>query len=536
MSYLALSRKYRPQNFDEVVYQEFVVSTLKNAIELGKVSHAYLFTGPRGVGKTSLARIFSKALNCKSPVGVNPCNTCDNCLEITNGTSSDVVEIDGASNRGIDEIRQLRESVKFVPLKSKYKLYIIDEIHMLTDPAFNALLKTLEEPPSHVIFLMATTDAHKIPPTILSRCQKFDFKKIPYNFMLAYLEEILKKEGILYEKDALNLIIRNSEGCMRDALSITDQVIAFTDNNINLKDTGSLLGMSDDVVIDNLFREIIFEQMDRLPEMVEEIDAKSISFQFVLKRFIENTRTLLFAINTGRFPSEITAHEKSFFTELLAHVSEQKLFAIFQIFTNTFSEIRNFSFSRYIFEFGIYKAVKISDILPVSSTKKDLITNKRDTKAKPSSDENKVAKPDSIFNKNEFWGSFIDEIGKTKPLVSANLSHSYIISLENGKLTVGFGEEKKFHYDMCNRRENYLFIKEALKKFSPEVLDFEMIIEQGSKKKALIQKVKEAETFYERQVKNEAINSDVTKTILKEFEGTIEEITVSPKKIDYKEV
>lgn len=535
MSYLALSRKYRPQNFDEVVYQEFVVSTLKNAIELGKVSHAYLFTGPRGVGKTSLARIFSKALNCKSPAGVNPCNVCENCIEITNGMSSDVVEIDGASNRGIDEIRQLRESVKFVPLKSKYKLYIIDEIHMLTDPAFNALLKTLEEPPSHVIFLMATTDAHKIPATILSRCQKFDFKKIPYDFMLSYLENILQKEGISYEKDALNLIIRNSEGCMRDALSIMDQTIAFTDNNINLKDTSFLLGMSDDVLINNLFREIIFERMDKLPEMIEEIDAKSINFQFVLKKFIESTRTLLFAANTGNFPDETTAYEKSFFTELLAHVSEQKLFAIFQIFTNTFTEIRNFSFGRYIFEFGIYKAVKIADILNISDFENKKIPNAEYVKS-PKTNVHKISEPIATFNKNEFWGSFLEYIGKTKPGLSANLAHSYIVSLENSKLTVGFAEEKRFHYEICVKRENYLFLEEAIKKFNTEVSDFEIVIEQGSKKKALIQHVKEAETFYERQVRNEAMGNEVVNTILREFDGKIDKLTIFNKKINYKEV
>lgn len=534
MSYLALSRKYRPQNFDEVVFQEFVVSTLKNAIELGKVSHAYLFTGPRGVGKTSLARIFSKALNCKSPVGVNPCNRCENCLEVTAGTSSDVIEIDGASNRGIDEIRQLRENVKFVPLKSKYKLYIIDEVHMLTDAAFNALLKTLEEPPSHVIFLMATTDSHKIPTTILSRCQKFDFKKIPYDFMLRYLKEILQKEEIAYEKDALSLIIRNSDGCMRDALSIADQTIAFTDNNINLKDTSFLLGMSDDVLIDKLFKKIIFEDMNGLPEIIEEIDAKSINFQFILKKFIESTRVLLFSVSTGNLPGELTSHEKSLFTELLAHVSEQKLFALFQVFTKTFVEIRNFPFGRYIFEFGVYKAVKLSEILntPRNQQIQANSVTPQDTKKVI----NQTHEPKETLKKADFWGAFLEEIGKTKPGVSANLAHGYVISMENGKLTVGFGEGKKFHYEICTKRDNDTYIRDALKKFNPEVSDFEIVLQNDSKKKALIQKVKEAETFYERQIRKEAIENETIKMLLSEFEGKIEKLTVFNKKINYTEV
>ena len=171
MSYLALARKYRPQTFSEVLSQDFITSTLQNAINLGRVSHAYLFTGPRGVGKTSTARIFAKALNCLNPMQDGPCGECENCQEITSGTSLDVIEIDGASNRGVEEIRSLREAVKFVPVKSKYKVIIVDEVHMLTEQAFNALLKTLEEPPEYVIFIFATTDQHKIPVTILSRCQ-----------------------------------------------------------------------------------------------------------------------------------------------------------------------------------------------------------------------------------------------------------------------------------------------------------------------------------------------------------------------------
>lgn len=517
MSYLPLSRKYRPQTFDEVVFQEFVVNTLKNAIELKRVSHSYLFTGPRGVGKTSLARIFAKALNCDSPESVNPCNKCENCIEITNGTSMDVVEIDGASNRGIDEIRQLRENVRFVSVKCKYKVYIIDEVHMLTDAAFNALLKTLEEPPEYVIFILATTDVHKIPATILSRCQRFDFTKIPFKFMSNYLEELLKKENIFYENDALNIIIRNSEGCMRDALSLIDQLIAFSNNKITLNDTLFLLGMSDKATIDNLFADIINENTENIGAHIEEIDKRGYNFNYILKTLIEYTRTLLFGFaSNGKFPEHLTDSEKIYFKSLLDKTTEQKLFTIFQIFQKTISDLKYFSFSRYIFEFGIYKACRVSDIIPSTIQGSPQIS-------KPKESERKVSEKTS-FNVEEKWSNFLNEIAKIKPNLAANLTHGYIAAFENGVITIGFSSDKKFHYEISSKKEHIAFLKENIEKFSADFKDINIILENNSKKKALIEKKYEAESFYERKIKQEATQDEIIKDILKEFEGEIESI------------
>jgi DNA polymerase-3 subunit gamma/tau len=527
MAYLPLSRKYRPQNFDEVVYQDFVVDTLKNAIELGKVAHSYLFTGPRGVGKTSLARILSKAVNCLNPNGLNPCNECDNCKEITNGTSMDVVEIDGASNRGIDEIRQLRENVKFVSVKCKYKVYIIDEVHMLTDAAFNALLKTLEEPPSFVIFILATTDAHKVPATILSRCQKFDFKKIPHDFMYQYLQTILEKEGIVYEKDAINIVIRNSEGCMRDALSLIDQIVAFGGNKITYKDTLFLLGMSDRKLIESLFENVIEENPDKVYEIIAEIDSKGVNFQFVLKTLIEIIRTLLFALSKGgKFENSLTDDEKRFYSALLPKVTEQKLFVLFQIVQKTLSDIKNFAFPGYIFEFGMYKACKISEILPVSNAGivKDNVQIK-----KPSAVKN-VSQPESKEEGVEDkWNSFLKKLAEIKPGLAANLSHGFFSSFVNGKLTVGFSEDKKFHYDFTTKRENFNIAKEMLLKYDAQFKDFEIVMENGSKKKALIEKIYEAETFQQRKLRQEAESDEVVKMFKMEFDCVIEDIKLLKK-------
>ena len=225
MSYEVLARKWRPKVFEDVIGQEHVTQTLINAIKTDRLAHAYLFSGARGVGKTSVARILAKAINCEEGEPGIPCDHCQSCTEIAKGSSVDVQEIDGASNRGIDEIRELRETIKYMPSSSKFRVYIIDEVHMLTLPAFNALLKTLEEPPPHVKFIFATTEPHKVPITILSRCQRFDFKRIPVGKVLEQLERIAKEEGIEANKSALTLIARESEGSMRDAESLLDGII-----------------------------------------------------------------------------------------------------------------------------------------------------------------------------------------------------------------------------------------------------------------------------------------------------------------------
>ena len=249
MSYQVTARKWRPQKFEEVVYQDHVSKTLKNSIEKGRISHAYLFSGPRGTGKTTMARILAKALNCETGPTPSPCGECDNCREIRNSMSFDVIEIDGASNRGVNDIRELRENVNFAPVKSKYKIYIIDEVHMLTKEAFNALLKTLEEPPPHVVFIFATTEAHQIPDTILSRCQKYFFKKIPVDPIVRQLKNIIQHEGYRVSDRALFPIARAAEGSMRDAQSLMDQVISFSDSRkggdteIGEMDALSILGI-----------------------------------------------------------------------------------------------------------------------------------------------------------------------------------------------------------------------------------------------------------------------------------------------------
>ncbi|PHK49007.1 DNA polymerase III subunit gamma/tau [Staphylococcus edaphicus] len=257
MNYQALYRMFRPQSFEDVVGQEHVTKTLRNAISKGKQSHAYIFSGPRGTGKTSIAKVFAKAINCLERSDGEPCNECAVCKGITRGTNSDVIEIDAASNNGVDEIRNIRDKVKYAPSESEFKVYIIDEVHMLTTGAFNALLKTLEEPPAHAIFILATTEPHKIPPTIISRAQRFDFKAISQQEIVERLQFVAESQEIEYDEAALDFIAKASEGGMRDALSIMDQAIAFGDEHLTLADALNVTGSVDANALNELFKEVV---------------------------------------------------------------------------------------------------------------------------------------------------------------------------------------------------------------------------------------------------------------------------------------
>jgi DNA polymerase-3 subunit gamma/tau len=294
MSYLVISRKYRPQRFNEVVGQSHISLTLQNAIKSNRISHAYLFTGSRGIGKTSTARILAKSLNCLNPTkGYNPCNECQNCIEITAGRSIDVLEIDGASNRGIDQIRDLRENVKYPPSNSKYRIFIIDEVHMLTKEAFNALLKTLEEPPEHTIFIFATTEPQKIPATIISRCQRYDFRRIPTSQIVSQLKNITESENIEVPESVLIILAKKSEGSMRDAESLLDQLISFSGGKITEESAKQILGLIDFEYLIKVGNIIHNKDQKSLLQIAEEIFSSGIDIGDFLNSLSEHFRNLL---------------------------------------------------------------------------------------------------------------------------------------------------------------------------------------------------------------------------------------------------
>jgi len=366
MSYIVFARKYRPQAFDEVVGQSHITTTLKNAIAQNRVAHAYIFAGPRGVGKTTTARIVAKALNCEKGPTDNPCNTCPSCTEITQGVSLDILEIDGASNRGIDEIRNLRENVKFSPSKGRFKVYIIDEVHMLTQEAFNALLKTLEEPPPHVKFIFATTQAHKVPPTILSRCQRFDFRRISIKDIVVSLKAIAKKEGIKAEEEALILIARHSDGSMRDAQVVLDQIASFTEGKIAPEDASKILGaVSDDILFD-LADAIRSKDAVRALKMTEKIADDGKDIVQVILYMIEHFRNLSVAKVSKDPAGLIDASDEKIkkYEEQARKFTVEDILYIVYTLSNTIDFVRKSNMARVPFEVALVKLTRKGSMIP----------------------------------------------------------------------------------------------------------------------------------------------------------------------------
>ncbi len=336
-------RKWRPQLLAEVVGQEHVSQTLLNALSGEKISHAYLFCGPRGTGKTSTARGMAKAVNCLNNGKGEPCNECTMCRAITEGRALDVIEVDAASNRGIDEIRDLREKVNYAPNEARYKVYIIDEVHMLTKEASNALLKTLEEPPPHVIFILATTEAHKLLPTILSRCQRFDFRRIPLTDMLTLLTHICESEGITIEPEALKLIARAATGSMRDALNLLQQANNYYGNDISLPQTQTLLGMSGDRRAIELIKYIVNDDISAGIATINNVNSDGLDLRQFNRELVEYLRVLLL-LKTGSTDSvEITAEDRQELSELASMVSLARILKAVKTFGQLDISLDNYS-------------------------------------------------------------------------------------------------------------------------------------------------------------------------------------------------
>ena len=355
MAYQALYRSYRPQDFKSVAGQRHVVTTLQNAIKLNKVAHAYLFSGPRGTGKTSMAKIMAKALNCVHGPTTEPCNECEICKGITKGTISDIVEIDAASNNGVDEIRDLRDKVKYLPSECRYKVYIIDEVHMLSQGAFNALLKTLEEPPSHVIFILATTEPHKIPATILSRCQRFDFQSLDKADIVERLQYVLNAENIKATPEAVDLIAESSEGGMRDALSLLDQSISYsTDDVISEDDVLAVSGNISSQIILHMLKEALESNSAEVLKSLGEIISDGKEIPRIINDVIIFLRDALLA-KIGSSNSLKSAYKTEEYQVFLAKISNEIIYKWLDILNDTLNNIKFTTQKRAYLELGLLK-------------------------------------------------------------------------------------------------------------------------------------------------------------------------------------
>lgn len=366
MSYLVLARKWRPQTFDEVVGQQPVVRTLQNALRLNRVAHAMLFSGVRGTGKTTLARLMAKAINCREGAPEQPCNQCDSCREIAAGTAIDLHEIDGASNRGIQEIRELKENIRFLPTTSKHKIIIIDEVHMLTVEAFNALLKTLEEPPAHVYFMFATTELHKIPITILSRCQRYELKRVAFGELFEFFKKVSAAEGVAIADEALEMIAREAEGSVRDGLSLLDQIFSYGGPQIGAAEVTQVLGLVDRTVFEKLARALLAGDLAASLALFDQ----SYNAGIDLKRFAGDLLHYFRALAIARAVKEpgplldLSDRELTTLTEIAGAHSAETLFQYFNLLVKGIDELQYSSRPRLTMEMALVKAVQAGQVVP----------------------------------------------------------------------------------------------------------------------------------------------------------------------------
>src|ERR1700739_4783196 len=388
MSYQVLARKYRPQKFSEVIGQEHVTRTLKNAIEQGRIAHGYIFSGHRGIGKTTIARILAMALNCRStdhPVA-EPCGTCESCTEIRAGNSVDVIEIDAATNRGIDEIRELREAARYRPARDRFKIYILDEAHQITDAAFNALLKTLEEPPSHVVFMLAMTQPEDIPQTIRSRCQHFSFRAVRFEDILGQLRDLVGREKLEADEDALALLAEAGDGSMRDALSILDQAIASSTGNLTAESIRNLVGAAPAHILEEIMQAVSRGASEDILKQVDHLISEGHRPPHFARQMVRFLRNSTVAKIAGKDSSllQISSDERERVDRMAELFGEEDLTRHLQIMLRTHSELGYKQEQRFHLELGLLKMAHAQRLLPIEQLLSDVATPGARAAARPS--------------------------------------------------------------------------------------------------------------------------------------------------------
>ena len=552
MSYLVLARKYRPQTFGQVIKQDHVTRTLTNAISAGRVAHAILFSGPRGTGKTTVARILAKAMNCEDgPVPV-PCNECKSCREITAGSAVDVFEIDGASNNSVDQIRELRENVKYMPAHSLYKIYIIDEVHMLSISAFNALLKTLEEPPPHVMFVFATTEPRKIPITILSRCQRHDFRRIDVESISKHMEEVCAKEGVEIAFDSLGLIAREAGGSMRDGLSLLDHVMSCTKGAITHEHVLDILGVIDRKIIFNLSEAILRGEIPEVLNILEAIYNAGHDMKKLYADLIEHFRNLLVVKMVEKIDRlvDIPSHEIDLMHDQVKEVSRTFLNQILDLLFKEEVSILNSTQPRLAIEMVFIRMFQMKPALPIDvliakldNLRKDIHetrTDFRDTEIKPVFKDNQEGlietsgeasgtaesiKPftsaalDLNENINRIWERLLVIFSEKYPSLAANLKNSTIKSLAGHRLEIEVNGND-FNINMVRRNKNSAIIKKVCSDFFGKEMEVIIAVKK-------IQNLNNQDKIdHAERLKQEALSHPLVTDTLDIFNGNIVDVKI----------
>jgi DNA polymerase-3 subunit gamma/tau len=561
MTYLVMARKYRPQSFEEVVGQPHVTVTLVNAIKAERISHAYLFAGPKGTGKTTVARILAKALNCKDGPTDKPCGECDSCSEIAMGRSLDVVEIDGASNNSVDDVRALRENIRYVPSKGKYKIYIIDEVHMLSDSAFNALLKTLEEPPAHSIFIFATTEPHKVPQTVLSRCQRFDFRRIPMPDLVKTIQTIAQKENLRIDQDASYILARRADGSLRDILSLLDQVIAFGGEGDGSPSEGRV---TKDLVAQTLGlvdQEKLFEITDAISHkdttgglsVLNQLIDSGIDIPEFVNSLLQHFRDLLIS-KVGKdsktlFDLSDTYIEK--YKEKAKEFSDTDILRMIKIVADLNLTLKRAADPRIFLELALMKlikmesAVSLEDVLskldqlqgcpgegvspghsPKDSESSVLSSGpkqKRNPASESSADESNpdiVSEQKTSFSDlRDRWGEVLEKVKKTKLSLWSLIKDGEVMSLEDDTITIEFQNGGNFHKKLTEKKENLSLIQKTLGQVYGH--SFQLKFELNPKK-TLPSPGQNSAAYQDRLNLNEVAKKDPTiRNIMDTFEGEL---------------
>ena len=482
MSYISLYRKWRSQTFDEIIGQPAIVQTLKNAIKNNRLAHAYLFSGPRGTGKTSTARILAKALNCKDGPTPSPCGKCQSCTKIRDGHSVNVIEIDAASNRGIDEIRELRERVRYAPVEGRYKVYIIDEVHMLTPEAFNALLKTLEEPPSHTIFVLATTELHKVPLTISSRCQRLDFGRIKLREIEGHLQQVAQDEGFEIDEKALNLIARVGEGSMRDSISLLDQLVSFSGHKISYDNVVMLLGTADEELLLAFGEAVAANNPAKVLELVRNGVEEGRSTLQVTRDLVAHFRNLLHIKVGSAEALELTSDYLAKLKEQAEKFSLQKIKEMIRALSRAELDMKWHPHARLVLEVALLELLEAPEAVAVAKGETSGEVRQA-TEVRVVTQVIGNGKIDKIKN---HWSDILESVKKKSIFGYVSLHEGDPAEInEKGKLVISFRRGYAFHKERLEEVKNKQAVEEALREITGEKILIECIVTDGKKETTL---------------------------------------------------